>query len=74
MNDVPPEVKAVSVDAVVRRLHMNVGNPTQRESPQRTISKHMITAVKHLHCASCVRTKPAKTCQDPRQFQPANPG
>ena len=31
MNDVPPEVKAVSVDAVVRRLHMNVGNPTQRE-------------------------------------------
>ena len=59
-NDVPSEVKAA-----VKRLHMNLGHPSEREllrllAYQGAISKHMITAVKHLHCSSCIRAKPAK--------------
>ena len=59
-NDVPTEIKAA-----IRRLHLNLGHPSEKEllrllAYQGAISKSMITAVKHLHCASCVRTKPAK--------------
>ena len=59
-NDVPGEVKAA-----VKRLHLNLGHPGEKEllrllAYQGAISKHMITAVKYLHCASCIRTKPSK--------------
>ena len=57
-NDVPKEVCSA-----VKRLHLNLGHPSEREllrllAYQGAISKHMITAVKHLHCASCSRNKP----------------
>ena len=56
--DVPQEVCSA-----VKRLHLNLGHPTEKEllrllAYQGAISKHMITAVKHLHCSSCSRNKP----------------
>ena len=56
--DVPQEVCSA-----VKRLHLNLGHPTEQEllrllAYQGAISKHMITAVKHLHCSSCSRNKP----------------
>ena len=58
-SDVPNEVRSA-----VTRLHLNLGHPTEKEllrllAWQGAISKHMITAVKHLQCASCSRSKRA---------------
>ena len=48
--------------AAVRRLHLNLGHPTEKEllrllAWQGAVSKQMISAVKHMQCASCQRTK-----------------
>ena len=57
----PAEVPSDTRSAVAR-LHLNLGHPTEKEllrllAWQGAISKHMITAVKHLQCASCNRLK-----------------
>ena len=56
--EVPQEVKSA-----VTRLHLNLGHPSEKElfrllAWQGAVSKHMITAVKHMVCASCSRSKP----------------
>ena len=48
--------------AAVRRLHLNLGHPTEKEllrllAWQGAVSKHMVSAVKHMQCNSCQRTK-----------------
>eukprot|EP00435_Cladocopium_sp_Y103_P015633 s906_g3.t2 len=56
--EVPQEVKSA-----ITRLHLNLGHPSEKElfrllAWQGAVSKHMITAVKHMVCASCSRSKP----------------
>ena len=73
-NDVPKEVCSA-----VKRLHLNLGHPSEKEllrllAYQGAISKHMITAVKHLHCASCSRNKPPLKPRRPSAMPVANMG
>ena len=56
-NDVTTDTKAA-----VTRLHLNLGHPTEKEmirllAWQGAVSRHLLTAVKHLQCESCSRTK-----------------
>ncbi|CAJ1344302.1 unnamed protein product, partial [Effrenium voratum] len=56
----PANITAETKSAV-SRLHRNLGHPTEKElirllAWQGAISEHMVTAVKHLKCDSCMRT------------------
>ena len=47
--------------SAVTRMHLNLEHPTKKElirmlAWQGAISEHMITAIRHLHCDSCLRT------------------
>ena len=56
-NDITRDTKAA-----LARIHLNLGHPSERElirllAWQGAISKHFLTALKHMVCASCQRTK-----------------
>lgn len=60
-----PADVTTDTQAAVRRLHLNLGHPTEKEllrllAWQGAISKQMISAVKHMQCASCQRTQKHK--------------